>query len=132
MDLSAGAAWGSRQDLWLWAAVIQEPDGRRWVDFEVGDRSEAPLLRRYARLPQAEQYRRAAYAVYGSWLPPSKHVVGKGGAVNWNEGLHSWLRSKLNRLMRDMKGYAKSAPMLVYLAALPVDDWTTQFNASLC
>ena len=132
--MPAGAArrGDKRQDLWLWTAVIQEPDGRRWADFEVGDRSEAPLQRRFARLPEAELYRSAAYAVYGSWLPPGNHVVGKGGAVNWNEGLPSWLRSKLNRLMRDTQRYAKSAPMLVYSAALPVEDWTAQFNASLC
>ena len=102
------------------------------MDFAVGDRSEAPLLRLYARLPEAEQYRSAAYAVYGSWLPPDSHVVGKGGAVNWNEGLHSWLRSQLNRLVRDRKGYTKSAPILVYSLALLVEDWTAQFNASLC
>ena len=52
--------------------------------------------------------------------------------MNWNEGLHSWLRSKLNRLVRDTKGYTKSAQMLVYSVALLVEDWTAQFNASLC
>ena len=29
-----------RQDLWIWTAVVEEPDSRRWADFEVGDRSE--------------------------------------------------------------------------------------------
>ena len=29
-----------RQDLWIWTAVVEEPDGRCWADFEVGDRSE--------------------------------------------------------------------------------------------
>ena len=120
------------QDWWLWTAVVQEPDGRRWVDFEVGHRSETPFLRLYARLPEAELYRSDAYAVYGNWLPPDRHVVGKGGAVNWNEGLHSWLRSKLNRLVRDTKGYTKSAQILVYALALIVENWTAQFNASLC
>ena len=121
-----------RPDWRIGAAVIQEPDGRRWVDFEVGDRSETPFLWLYARLPEAEQYRSDAYAAYVSWLPPSKHVVRKGGAVNRNEGLHSWLRSKLNRLARDTKGYTKSAPMLVYSLALMVENWTAQFNANLC
>ena len=102
------------------------------MDFAVGDRGETPLLRLYARLPEAEQYRSAAYAVYGSWLPPDRHVVEKGGAVNWNEGWHSWLRSQLNRLARDTKGYTKSAPMLAYSLALMMEDWTAQFNASLC
>ena len=102
------------------------------MDFEVGDRSETPLLRLYDRLPEAEQYRSAAYAVYRAWLPPNSHVVGKGGAVNRNEGWHSWLRSQLNRLVRDTKGYTKSAPMLAYSVAVMVEDWTAQFNASLC
>ena len=118
--------------MWLGTAVIQETDGRRWMDFAVGDCSEAPLLRLYARLPEAEQYRSDAYAVYGHWLLLDRHVVGKGGAVNWNEGWHSWLRSQLNRLIRDAKGYTKGAPMPVYSVALLVEDWTVQFNARLC
>ena len=52
--------------------------------------------------------------------------------MNWNEGWHSWLRSQLNRLARDTKGYTKSAPMLAYSVAPMVEDWTAQFNASLC
>ena len=52
--------------------------------------------------------------------------------MNWNEGWHSWLRSQLNRLVRDTKAYTKSAPMLVYSVAPMVEDWTAQFNASLC
>ena len=103
----------NRQDLWIWTAVVKEPDGRRWVDFEVGDRSDA-------------------YEVYQSWLPPGNHVVGKGGAVNWNEGPHSWLRSKLNRLGRWTKGYTKSVEMLVYSLALLLADWTSKPNNSLC
>ena len=61
-------------------------DGSRWVDFEVGDRSEGPFLRLYERLPEAGLYRSDAYAVYLGWFPAQRHVVGKGGAVNWNEG----------------------------------------------
>ena len=57
-----------RQDLRIWTAVVAEPDGRLWTDFEVRDRSDAD-------------------GVYQSWLPPSRHAAGKGGAVNWNERL---------------------------------------------
>ena len=57
------------------------------------------------------------YGVYGT-LPVNKHVVGKCGAVNWNEGLHSMLRGKLNRLARRTNGCAKSLDMLVNLLAL--------------
>ena len=102
---------GIRREAWVWTAVIQEEDGRRWVDFEVGDRTEETFLRLYDRLPESKRYRTDAYRVYG-WLPRDRHVVGKGGAVNWNEGLHSRLRGKLNRLIRSTKGYSKSAIML--------------------
>ena len=78
-----------REEWWIWTAVVEEADGSRWVDFEVGNRSEAPFLRRYERLPEAELYRSDAYRVYPGWLPPGNHVVGKGRAVNRNEGLHS-------------------------------------------
>lgn len=53
-----GARHGEkREERWIWTAVVAEADGSRWVDFEVGDRSEAPFLRLYARLPEAELYR---------------------------------------------------------------------------
>ena len=58
--------------------------------------------------PRLGLYRSDAYAVYVGWFPPRRHVVGKGSAVNWNEGLHSVWRGKLNRLMRRTKGYTKS------------------------
>ena len=107
-----------REECWVWTAVVREADGSRWVDFEVGDRSEGPFLRLYERLPEAELYRSDAYQVYLGWFPPERHVVGKGGAVNWNEGLHSVWRGKLNRLMRRTKGYTKKVEMLVYSLAL--------------
>ena len=59
-----------------------------------------------------------AYQVYLGWFPPERHVAGKGSAVNWNEGLHSAWRGKLNRLMRQTKGYTKRVEMLVYSLAL--------------
>ncbi len=102
---------GKRREAWVWTAVIEEEDGSRWVDFEVGGRDEATFLRLYDRLPEAKVYRSDAYRVY-EWLPANRHVVGKGGAVNWNEGLHSRLRDQLKRLQRKTKGYSKSATML--------------------
>ena len=102
---------GKRRECWVWTAVVEEPDGRRWVDFEVGDRSEATFFRLYERLPEAERYRTDAYQVYG-WLPANRHEVGKGEEVNRNEGLHSRLRDKLNRLHRRTKGYSKGIAML--------------------
>ena len=66
---------GKRQEVWIWTAVVEEADGSRWVDFEVGDRSEAAFLRLNERLPEAKQYRTDGYAVY-EWLPENRHRTG--------------------------------------------------------
>ena len=42
-------------------------------------------MRLYERLPEAEFYVMDGYRVYG-WLLADRYEVGKGGAVNWNEG----------------------------------------------
>ena len=110
-----------RNDLWVWNAVVEERDGSRWMDFEAGGRDEATLMRLLERLPDAERYETDAYGVYGALLV-NKHVVGKYGAVNWRDGLHSMLRGKLNRLVRRTKGYTKSIEMLVNLLALVFCD----------
>ena len=102
---------GLRREVWTWTAVVEEADGRRWVDLEVGDRSQETFSRLLERLPEAECYRSDRYVVY-QWLPQNRHVAGKGGAVNRNEGLHSRLRDKLRRLQRKTKGYSKSVAML--------------------
>ena len=72
------------------------------------------------RLPDADRHETDAYPVY-EWLPRDMHIVGKGGAANWNAGLHSKLRSKLNRLVRRTKGYTKSVEMLNHLLAIVFD-----------
>ena len=97
--------------MWIWTAVVEERDGERWMDFEVGDRERQTFVRLYKRLPESERYRSDAYKTY-RWLDPGSHVVGKGSEVNRNEGLHSVLRGKLNRLVRRTKGYSKSVEML--------------------
>ena len=74
-------------------------------------------LRLLARLPDAERYESDGYSMYER-LPVSKHVVGKYGAANWNEGLHSMLRGKLNGQVCRTKGCAKSVDMPVNLLAL--------------
>ena len=91
--------------------MVKEAGGSHRADFEVGDRSETPFLRLREWLPEAELYRSGAYPVY-QWFPPERHVTGKGSEVNWNEGVHSVLRDKLNRLHRRTKGYSKSVTML--------------------
>ena len=101
-----------RNSVWIWTAVVEEANGERWSDFEVGSRERETFLRLLDRLPCSEGYRSDAYEAYG-WLDPGVHVVGKGSEVNRNEGLHSVLRGKLNRLARRTKGYSKSVQMLV-------------------
>jgi len=100
-----------RRSVWIWTAVVEESDGERWMDFEVGGRERQTFVRLYRRLPESERYRSDAYEAY-RWLNPGSHVVGKGSEVNRNEGLHSVLRGKLNRLVRRTKGYSKSVEML--------------------
>ena len=68
-------------------------------------------------VPEAKLYRTDAYRVY-DWLPADRHQVGKGGAVNWDEGLHSRCRGKMNRLHRRTKGYTKGVAMLGVFAGL--------------
>ena len=82
-------------------------------------------------LPEAKLYRTYGYRVYG-WLPADRHQVGKVGAVNWNEGLHSWCRVRLNRLYRRTKGYTKRVAMLGCSLAMVLVDWPAKFYASLC
>ncbi len=65
------------------------------------------------------------------WLPRDRHVIGKGGAVNWNEGLHSKLRSKLNRLARSAKGYTKSVDMLKHPLAIVFEGRLNQSLKSI-
>lgn len=103
-------ASGVRRERWIWT-VVEEEDGRRWMDFEVGDRSEKTFLRLYNRLPEAGRYVSDDYIVY-KWLPDDRHEVGKGREANRNEGENSVLRDKLNRLHRKTKGYGKSEVML--------------------
>ena len=89
MDLPGAKRGDKREECWVWTAVVRQANGSLWMDFEVGDRSEGPFLRLYERQQEAGVYRSDAYQVYLGWLPPERHVVGKGGVVNWNEGLHS-------------------------------------------
>ena len=64
------------------------------------------------RLPKAAKCRSGHYEAY-SLLHPASHEKGKGSEVNRNEGLHSKLRVKLNRLVRRTHGYSKRLYMLV-------------------
>ena len=114
MDVRRGAARNSRR---IWTAALEDALGDRWKDFEVGARSEAAFLRLLERLPDTERYETDAYGMYGC-LPMNKRKIGKGGAVNRNEGLHSVLRGKLNRLARRTKGYSKTDGMLTLSIAL--------------
>ena len=56
---------------------------------EVGGRGEAAFSLLLDRLPDAGRRETDAYRVYG-WLPRDRHAIGKGGAVNRNEGLSAF------------------------------------------
>ena len=120
-----------RQDLWIWTAVVGERDGLRWPTYEVGGRDDSAFSRLLEQLPDATGYETDAYlAVYG-WLPRDRHVIGKGGAANWNEGLHSKLRSKLNKLVRRTKVHTKSVDMLKHLLAIALENCLNQSLKSI-
>ena len=93
-------------------ALAEDALGNRRKDFEVGDRSESTFLRLLERLPDTARYRIDAYGGYGC-LPMNKRKVGKSGAVNRNDRLHSALRGRLNRLVRHTKSYSKPDGMLI-------------------
>ena len=122
-----------RESRWIGTAVA-EKDGRRWVDLAVGDRSENTFLRWYDRLTvTAAVYCSGRYAVYrrlpqdrrcrakeepasraALLLIRDRRCVGKGGAVNWNAGLHSAFEKQAESAD---EGYTKSVAMLVYYPA---------------
>ena len=97
--------------------VAEDALGNRWKDFKVGGRSESTFLRLLERLAEMERYSIDAYGAYGC-LPVNKHRVGKGGAMNRNEGLHSALRGRLNGLARRAKVCSKTDRMLTLSIAL--------------
>ena len=53
-------------------------------------------------------------------------MVGKGGAVNWNDGLHSKLRSKMNRLVSRANSSAKSVKILKHPLTIELDECMNQ------
>ena len=67
-----------------------------------------------------------------NWPPADRHQVGKGGAVNWDDGFHSWCRGKLNRLVRRTKGCRESVPMLAYSPAPACAQWRPKPISTLC
>ena len=101
-----------RRSARIWTAVVEERDGSRWSDFEVGRRDMATFLRLLRRLPKAAKYRSDRYEAY-SVLHLILHIKGKGSEVNRNEGLHAKLRVRLNRLVRRTHGYSKRLYMQV-------------------
>ena len=94
-----------------------------------GERGALPAAVR--KLPEAGQYRSDAYGVYRAWLPLDQHAVGRGRAVDRNEGLHSVWRGRLNRLMRRTKGYTKSVAMPAYSLALVCRRGRCKVNSAL-
>ena len=55
--------------------------------------------------------------MYG-WPPSDRHQVGKGGAVNWNEGLHSWYRGEVETVASTDKGMHEKRGDAVVFAGL--------------
>ena len=113
-----GRRIGPGRRLWIWMAVVEEAEGRRWRLFAGGQRNGATLRRLLARLPAAEKYCTDPYPVYRALLPAERHHIGQGSETNRNKATHGVLRRKLNRLARRTQGYSKSLAMLVDSLAL--------------
>ena len=96
----------------LTAEEEEEWDGSRWAGFKAGYSDAETFLRLLRRLPKAAKYRSDCYSAY-SLPPPVPRVNGKESEVNRNEGLHSKLRARLNRLVRRTHGYSKRQCMLI-------------------
>ena len=108
----------NRWSAWIWTAAVEEWDGSRRADFEVGHRDAETFLRLLRRLPDAAKYRSDHYEAY-SHPPPARHVKGKRSEVNRSEGLRAKLRFRLNRLVRRTHGYSK---LVESLAMAPLRD----------
>ena len=93
--------------------------------YEAGGRDESAFSRLLDCLPGADRCEADYYSVC-EWLHGGRHVIGKGGAVNRIEGLHSKLRSNLNRLARRTKGYTKSVEMPKDLLAIAFEGRLNQ------
>ncbi len=86
--------------------MVEERDGVRWRMYEVGDRDVSAFSRLLDRLPGADRYETDAYPVY-EWLPRDRHIVGKGGAVNWNEWLALQVEEQAEQACEEYKGLHK-------------------------
>lgn len=65
------------------------------------------------------------------WLPRGRHMVGTSGAVNWNDGLHSKLSSKLNKHVSRAKGNAKSVKVLKHPLTIAYEERWIQPSKSV-
>ncbi len=100
----------------IWIAVFD----KSIKTFEIGKRDEATIWRFYYQLPEYLEVHTDKYKVYDN-LTNRKAI--KYGCNNWNEGLHSFLRSKLAILKRKTKAYAKSFRALYRALALVFIRW---------
>mgnify|MGYP001770716690 CR=1 FL=1 len=72
------------------------------------------------QIPIAEEFQTDGYKAYEGL---DNRKIGKYGCTNWNEGLHSFLRSKIAMLKRKTKAYAKSIRALYRALALVFIRW---------
>ena len=108
---------GKRKNaIWIWTAVFDKD----FKFFEIGKRDENTFWNFYYQIPLAKEIQTDGYKVYKNL---ENHKVKKYGYTNWNEGLHSFLRSKLAMLKRKTKAYAKSFRALYRALALVFVRW---------
>ncbi len=105
-----------RNDLWVWTAVVEERDGSRWIDFEVGGRDEATFLRLLERLPDAALRDRRIRSVRGAAGQQACGWEVRGGELERRVAFDA--AREVESVSSSDKGCAKSVDMLVSLLAL--------------
>ena len=94
--------------------------------FEIGKGDEDTFWKFYYQIPIAEEVQTDGYRIYENL---GNREVKKYGYTNWNEGLHSFLRSKLAMLKSKIRAYAKSIRALYRTLALVFIRWNVLFTS---
>ncbi|WP_121923712.1 IS1 family transposase [Hydrogenothermus marinus] len=107
--------------MWIWIVVFDKD----YKYFEIGKRDEETFWKLLNQIPTAKEYHTDGYKVYENLRNRKK---GKYNCTNWNEGLNSFLRSKLAMLQRKTKAYAKSIRALYRALALVFIRWNLLYT----
>ncbi|MFJ1425009.1 IS1 family transposase [Capnocytophaga canimorsus] len=103
----------SKKYCWIWIAVDRE--GKRYLDFVVGNRGTETGLKLWERINQEETkaYCTDYWKSYKEFIPAEKHVQTKAETYTV-ESYNSRIRHYLARFRRKTKCYTKQLYMMIY------------------